>query len=254
MKYDRYKVGGLCKDCKERFRENPMRLLDCTEEKCTQVKKGAPQLLDKLCEVCRSHFKLLLEFLEEMQIPYALNPHLVRGLDYYTRTVFEAYVDEPEKQAVELAAPEVAVPGEVPAVAIEASLVVVPEAPKPAAAPEAGPARRLAVFGGGRYDNLVELVGGKPTPACGGALGLERFIALVREHGKAPTEPKPQVFMVQLGELAKKKSFQIMEELRAAGITMAESLGRDSIRSQLKIGDRVGALYALIIGPKEAPA
>ncbi|RJQ35981.1 histidine--tRNA ligase [Candidatus Parcubacteria bacterium] len=243
--YYRSKVRGLCKDCKERFKENPLRLLDCTEEKCMQVKKGAPQLLDKLCEACRSHFKLLLEFLEELQIPYALNPHLVRGLDYYTRTVFEAYVDEPIKPSAEPISPEAVVPEEKSADE---------EAPAPVEAPklEDKSPRRLAVFGGGRYDNLVELVGGKSTPACGGALGLERFIALVREAGRAPAEEKPNVFLVQLGELARKKSFRIMEELRAAGITMAESLGRDSIRSQLKVGDRVGALYALIIGQKEA--
>ena len=230
--YYRPKARGLCRACRERFRENPLRLLDCTEEKCAVVKKSAPQLLDRLCEACRNHFKLLLEFLEENDIPYVLNPHLVRGLDYYTRTVFEIYVEE--------AAPPAAVPP--------------PPAALPAvAAASTALARRLAVVGGGRYDGLIELVGGRPTPAVGGALGLERLITLIRGGGaKLPPPVKIHVFLVQLGELAKKKSFRVMEELRRAGISAAESLGRDSIRSQLKIADRVGAGYALILGQKEA--
>lgn len=233
--YYRAKVRGLCRDCKERFRDNPMRLLDCTQEKCAQVKKSAPQILDRLCEACRNHFKALLEFLEESGVPYALNPHLVRGLDYYTRTVFETFLTAPAKTAkAEVASPAAApVGGEGTAV-------------------EPG-ARRLAVVSGGRYDGLVELVGGRPTPAVGGAMGLERLIQLIRERtNKIAEPPKPKVFLVQLGELAKKKSFRVMEELRRSGLSMAESLGRDSIRSQLKIADRLGAEFALILGQKEA--
>ena len=245
--YYRSRLRGLCRDCKERFRENPLRLLDCKEEKCVMIRKGAPQLLDKLCEACRNHFRLLLEFLEEMKIPYALNPHLVRGLDYYTKTVFEAFIEEPAKATPPVAEPipesgaEGGVSGTVPPVAA----VEDGHAPTPSA-------KRLAVFGGGRYDTLIELVGGKPTPACGGALGLERFVGIIRDHGKVPLAPKTKVFFVQLGDLAKKKTFHLMEELRHAGISMAESLGRDSIRSQLKSADRVWALYALILGQKEA--
>lgn len=245
--YYRSKIRALCRDCKDRFKENPLRLLDCKEEKCVMVRKGAPQLLDKLCEPCKNHFRLLLEFLEEMKIPYALNPHLVRGLDYYTKTVFEAFIEEPPKEAT-------APVSESAPVGEGAEAVLSASAP-PAEEPEREPAphaKRLAVFGGGRYDNLIELVGGKPTPACGGALGIERFAGLIRDHGKAPETPKPNAFFVQLGDLAKRKSFRLMEDLRHAGISMAESLGRDSIRSQLKVADRVGALYALILGQKEA--
>lgn len=234
----RSRVRGLCRDCKDRFRENPLRLLDCKEEKCSIVKKSSPQFLDRLCEPCRNHFKLLLEFLEEMDVPYALNPHLVRGLDYYTRTVFEVFV--------------------------EGSVVAAPPASNaeptdglatPVSTHDTGrqQVKKLAVLGGGRYDGLIELVGGRATPAVGGALGLDRLAGLLKERNARLLEPsKPEVFLVQLGDLAKKKSFRLMEELRKAGISMAESLGRDSIRSQLKVADRVGASFALILGQKEA--
>ncbi len=238
VQYYRAKVRGLCRDCKDRFRGNPLRLLDCTQEKCRIVKKSAPQLLDRLCEACRGHFKLLLEFLEESGVPYALNPHLVRGLDYYTRTVFETFLDRASTPEIEAAAGAGA------------------DQPLPAVAnpePDAVPPRKLAMVSGGRYDGLVELVGGRPTPAVGGALGLERLVGAIQERKvKVPEPIRPKVFLVQLGDLAKKKSFRIMEELRRSGISMAESLGRDAIRSQLKIADRLGVEFALIIGQKEA--
>ena len=238
--YYRTKVRGLCRDCKDRFRENPLRLLDCTQEKCRIVKKSAPQLLDRLCEACRGHFKLLLEFLEESGVPYALNPHLVRGLDYYTRTVFEMFLEQP-------AVPKEVVRADGGSPAAEAGAELPAEADA-----EAAP-KKLAMTGGGRYDGLIELIGGRPTPAVGGAMGLERLIGVIRERKvKVPEPIRPKVFLVQLGDLAKKKSFRIMEELRRSGISMAESLGRDAIRSQLKIADRLGAEFALIIGQKEA--
>ena len=237
--YYRSKVRGLCRDCKERFRMNPLRLLDCTEEKCVMTKKSAPQILDRLCEACRNHLKLLLEFLEELSVPYVLNPHLVRGLDYYTRTVFEAFLPATEKAGSPTAAGAPEEGGKVPR------------------ANESGqshpPSKNLAIVSGGRYDGLIELVGGRPTPAAGGAMGLERLAQVIRERlTKVPEPAKPKVFLVQLGDLAKKKSFRIMEDLRRAGIAMSESLGRDSIRSQLKIADRLGAEFAIIIGQKEA--
>jgi histidyl-tRNA synthetase len=249
--YYRSRVKGLCRDCKERFVENPIRLLDCAEEKCTMVKKSAPQFLDRLCEGCRTHFKSLLEFLEEVGIPYVLNPHLVRGLDYYTRTVFEMFLEVPIQKPEAVPAPTpIPVPTPVPVIPASEAPVVVVEKP---AEPEPQSFKRLAICGGGRYDNLIELVGGKPTPAVGAAMGMERLVGIIKQRGsKIPETPKPKVFVVQLGELAKKKSLRIMEELRRAGISMAESLGRDAIRSQLKAADRVGAEFALIIGQKEA--
>ncbi|MBI4132728.1 MAG: histidine--tRNA ligase, partial [Candidatus Sungbacteria bacterium] len=196
--YYRSRVRGLCRDCKERFRDNPLRLLDCGEEKCVTVKKNAPQLLDRLCEPCRNHFKLVLEFLDEMKIPYALNPHLVRGLDYYTRTVFETFVEGPSEASK--TSPASSGDG----------------APPPQAAedpPAKLPPKKLAVVSGGRYDDLVALIGGKPTPAVGAAMGLERLLMVIKERrARLPETPKPKVFLVQLGDLAKKKSFRIMEE------------------------------------------
>lgn len=238
--YYRSKIRGLCRDCKDRFKENPLRLLDCKEERCMTFKKSAPQVLDRLCEACRGHFKTLLEFLEESKIPYVLNVHLVRGLDYYTRTVFEFFVEEVPKKESPPAEGEETAAGEERKIEKEA-------------AGPGGPAKKLAIVGGGRYDGLVELVGGRPTPAVGGALGLDRLIEIVKaRRDKVPAPPRHKVFLVQLGDLAKKKSFRIMEELRKAGISAAESLGRDSIRSQLKIADRVGADFSLIFGQKEA--
>lgn len=235
--YYRSKIRGLCRDCKDRFKDNPLRLLDCTQEKCSIVKKSSPQLLDRLCELCRAHLKTLLEFLEEGSVSYVLNPHLVRGLDYYTRTVFETFVSSPLQE--------------------EAKTLDGGSGPETAAEEKSYPKedfqKKLAIVSGGRYDGLIGLVGGKPTPAVGGAFGLERFLSLLKASGVKTTDaPRPKVFIVQLGDLAKKKSLRIMEELRKAGISMVESLGRDSIRSQLKIADRLGAEYALILGQKEA--
>lgn len=244
--YYRSRVRGLCRDCKERFRDNPLRLLDCSEEKCQIVKKAAPQILDRLCEQCRNHLKTVLEFLEESSVPYVLNPHLVRGLDYYTRTVFETFVESaPKKEQPALT--EAGGGGAMPSAETEETNAET----EPRADGEHQ--KRLAIASGGRYDGLVELLGGKPTPAVGAALGLERFIMLVKgQKVRIPESARPKVFLVQLGELAKKKSFRLMEELRHSGIHASESLGRDSIRSQLKVADRVGAPYALILGQKEA--
>ncbi len=242
-RYYRAKVKGLCRDCKDRFSQNPLRLLDCTQEKCVMVKKNAPQFLDHLCERCKRHLALLLEFFEELGIPYVLNPHLVRGLDYYTRTVFEFYLEADVLGGRPL--PAVGEPG--------AHSEGQAEGKQPEKAEVPGEGRRLAICSGGRYDELIELLGGRPTPGVGGALGAERVVALVKHLALRVPEPaKPRVFIVQLGDLAKKKSLKLMEELRRAGIPMAESLGRDSIRSQLKIADRLGVEAALILGQKEA--
>jgi histidyl-tRNA synthetase len=244
--YYRPRLKGLCKDCKERFRQNPLRLLDCKEEKCQIVRQGAPQTVDHLCEECKNHFKLLLEFLDEASIPYLLNPYLVRGLDYYTRTVFEIFADGGEelpRYAGTEAAVETAKDGEAQHGAVENGISDV----------ESPVAGRLALGGGGRYDNLASIIGGKTFPAVGGALGVERLILVLKARGyKAAEPPRPKTFFVQLGELARKKSLPLIEELRKARISVAESLGRDSIKSQLKIADKVGAEFALILGQKEA--
>ncbi|KKS37974.1 MAG: hypothetical protein A3G49_01315 [Candidatus Sungbacteria bacterium RIFCSPLOWO2_12_FULL_41_11] len=255
LQYYRPKAKGLCRDCKRRLKQNPLRILDCKEEKCRIFKKNAPQLLDSLCEACKKHFTSLLEFLDEAGIPYILNPYLVRGLDYYTRTVFEIFTDsdwagelesEKEKGAVLEKVPEKIEEAEKPIVEGEViAEVKIEEKPKAL--------KGIALGSGGRYDNLISLLGGRAEPAVGGALGMERLVALMKSLGlKVPGEPKQRVYFVQLGDMGKKKSFKIFEELRKNGIAVGESLGRDSVKSQLKLADKSGSDISLILGQKEA--
>ncbi len=207
-KYYRAKADHLCLDCKRRIKENILRVLDCKKDKCAEFKSEAPQILDYLCDECKGHFKEVLEFLDELEIPYSLNSSLVRGLDYYTRTVFE----------------------------------IVPEEDK-----------KLSLAGGGRYDDLIKMLGGKDTPACGAGAGIERIISLMKKQEIDLKETKrTDVFVAQIGNLARRKSLKLLEELRKAKIRTEESFGKDSLRAQLARADRVGAHYTLVIGQKEA--
>ncbi|MCX6791026.1 MAG: histidine--tRNA ligase [Candidatus Gribaldobacteria bacterium] len=212
MGYLRSRQTGLCTDCKRRIKKNPLRILDCKEEKCQRIKKGAPQIVDHLCKECHDHFKNLLEFLDEKGLPYNLNPYLVRGLDYYTKTVFEIYEDTEDGKQIG------------------------------------------ALAGGGRYDDLVKMLGGKPTPACGAAAGVERIAAILKQRMKRPIskEKITEVFLAQVGEIAKKKSLKLFEEFREAGVKVGEALHKDSLSAQLKIADRLDVKFVLILGQKEA--
>ncbi|MBI2644436.1 MAG: histidine--tRNA ligase [Candidatus Wildermuthbacteria bacterium] len=217
----RSRQNSLCVDCRRRLKINPLRILDCKEEKCKRVRSQAPQIIDHLCEECKNHFKSLLEFLDEADIPYHLDPYLVRGLDYYTKTVFEVFSD---KIAV----------------------------PQPESGEENQEPVRNALAGGGRYDALVKLYGGKDTPASGAAAGVERIVSLMKQMGTVSLKvQQPKIFLAQLGDLAKKKSLKLMEEFRRANILVAESLGRDSLRSQLGRADKLHVEYTLILGQKE---
>lgn len=209
--YYRNKINRLCKNCKKRFKENPLRLLDCKEENCVTLKASAPNSVDYLDKSCHDHFKLVLEFLDELSLPYILDSYLVRGLDYYTRTVFEI-------------------------------------------APEDVSGNQIALASGGRYDYLVEELGGKSTPAIGGSIGIERVVNEMRrqELKVASLKPKIRVFLAQLGDIAKKKSLKLFGEFRKNNIPVCESFGRDSIKAQLRVAERLGADLALIIGQKEA--
>jgi len=213
VNYFRSRESSLCSECRRRLRYNPLRILDCEEEKCQPVKAQAPQLVDHLCEGCKSHFKAVLEFLDEVELPYRLNPYLVRGLDYYTKTVFEIFEDSEDGQ------------------------------------------RKTALAGGGRFDGLVKLLGGKDTPACGAAIGVERLVQAMKETSKKEAiQPLPaqRVFLAQLGDLAKRKSLKLFEEFRKAKIPVAESFSRDSLKTQLRAADKAGVDYTLILGQKEA--
>jgi histidyl-tRNA synthetase len=209
--YYRPKLKKVCAQCRDRYKRNPLRLLDCKEEVCAEFIKDAPQILDYLDDSSRKHFKDVLEFLDETGVPYNLNPYLVRGLDYYTRTVFEFWPAEDSEIQVSLA-------------------------------------------GGGRYDKLVESLGGPKTPAVGWSIGMERLMAVIKESNvKVPElKKKYKVFFAQLGERAKKKSLLLFEQLRKAGVPVKASFGRDSIKSQLRIANRLGVKYTLIFGQKEA--
>lgn len=210
LAYLRVQQAGLCGQCKTRLRRNPLRVLDCKEEKCQRLAKGAPQIIDQLCVSCHNHFKNVLEFLDELKLPYILNTHLVRGLDYYTKTVFEFV-------------------------------------------PEGKQGSQAALGGGGRYDELVWMLGGKQTPAVGWAAGAERLIDYLKERKiDLGAISRPQVFLAQLGDLGKKKSLVLFEELEKNNLQVAESFSKDSIKAQMKIADQLGAPFALILGQKEA--
>ena len=210
--YFKSRKSSLCSDCQRRLRENPLRILDCKEEKCQRVKAGAPQIIDHLCENCHKHFKEVLEFLDELELPYTLNPYLVRGLDYYTKTVFEIVEKSESGQS-------------------QGSLV-----------------------GGGRYDGLVKILGGRDTSAAGAAGGVDRIMNLLKTRETKPkaTQEEAKIFLAQLGQLAKRKSLKLFEEFRAAKIPVAESFSKDSLRSQLKMADKMGIRWVLIFGQKEA--
>ncbi|MBI5220532.1 MAG: histidine--tRNA ligase [Candidatus Liptonbacteria bacterium] len=207
--YYRTRTDGLCGDCVRRLKTNPLRLLDCKKEDCQKIKADAPNLLNRLCAGCSGHLKSVLEYLDELQIPYELARDLVRGLDYYNRTVFEFEIRE--KGA------------------------------------EAG-----SVCGGGRYDYLAELLGGRPTLAVGWAMSFERLIDVMRAQEVTVSErPTKKVFVVHAGELAKKKALALVEQVRQLGVTASESLARESLKAQLKVADREKASLALIVGQKE---
>ncbi|MFA7170070.1 MAG: histidine--tRNA ligase [Candidatus Paceibacterota bacterium] len=206
------KINKLCVDCKRRLEKNPMRLLDCKEDKCMQVAAGAPQIIDNLCPDCHDHFKSVLEFLDELEISYVLNSNLVRGLDYYTKTVFEIWAEGDDSES-----------------------------------------RQTALGGGGRYDGLVGLLGGEETPAVGFSFGTERVAEKVMKMN-LNLEPKitKDVFLVQLGDLARRKVMKVFDKLIDTDITVGESFGRGSIKSQLRTANKVRAKIALIVGQKEA--
>ena len=212
--YYRGRDKKLCSACQIRIKLNPLRLLDCKEDQCRELGKDVPQILDYLDEDCKKHFKEVLEFLDEIKVPYMMDSRLVRGLDYYTRTAFEIII-EPKDGATN---------------------------------------SPFELGGGGRYDKLVQFMGGPATPATGVALGVERIILAMKEAGIQPPNllPQPKIFIAQLGEKAKRKALMLFEEFRKHGITAKATFGRDSIKSQLKAANRLGIKFTLLIGQKEA--
>ncbi len=200
----------LCRDCQRRLKTRPLRLLDCKQEKCAGMKDSAPIIVDRICNICKKHLKDVLEYLDEISLPYTLNPYLVRGLDYYNRTVFEIFSES----------------------------------------------SAIALGSGGRYDYLSEMLGGKKTFAVGGSVGVERLVETMKSQGilggqRPGQKSDAKVFLVHIGEEAKKKNLVLLESLREAGIKTMEMFGRESLGSQMKAADKERAALALIMGQKE---
>lgn len=215
VNYYKKHLETLCKDCHDRIKNNPLRLLDCKQEQCQPLKENAPSSLSFLSNDARHHFKEVLQYLEEMGIPYRVNNSLVRGQSYYTRTVFEVIkidIDENGKE------------------------------------------KEITITGGGRYDNLARMMGSKKdVPAIGSGLSMERIMLFPECKSIMPRIMKPpKVYFIQLGFEAKLKSLCIMEILRKARIPVHQSLSKDSLGAQLAIAEKMSIPYCIIFGQKEA--
>lgn len=198
----------LCPTCQDRLDRNPMRILDCKSPICSEIAKGAPVVLDYLCDECREHFEKVKKYLEVQNIEYTVNPKIVRGLDYYTKTVFEFVSNSIGAQGT--------------------------------------------VCGGGRYDGLVDSLGGPKTPSLGFGMGLERLMLLMEtQNCNFPEAGKPDLFIVALGEKATLKAVELCKDMRDEGFTALMDLNQRSVRAQMKYADKLGARYNIVIGDNE---
>ena len=199
----------LDEDAKRRLHTNPLRILDTKNPRMQAMCEAAPKLMDCLGVESRTHFEKLCQLLTDAGIAYIINHRLVRGLDYYNRTVFEWVTTKLGAQGT--------------------------------------------IAGGGRYDTLVERLGGEVTPACGFAIGLERVFLLMQEYGVTASN-SPDIYLVNVGELAEQKAFMMAETLRSAGLSVVLHAGGGSFKSQMKKADRSGARFAAILGDDEVAA
>ena len=198
----------LCPTCQERLEKNPMRILDCKSPICQEIGKDAPVVTDFLCEDCSGHFEKLREYLSVMGIEYEINPKIVRGLDYYTRTVFEFICSDLGAQAT--------------------------------------------VCGGGRYDGLIEQLGGKPTPALGFGMGLERLILTMEKQGCDFMEAKKcDLYIAPMSEDAASKAMAIASALRNEGFFVEYDLIGRGLKAQMKYADKIGARFVIVLGSDE---
>lgn len=201
-------LDKLCYDCKSRYEKNPLRLLDCKEEECKKINADAPSMLDYLCEDCKNHFEQVKTYLQNAGVEYTIDPRIVRGLDYYTRTVFEFVSTSIGAQGT--------------------------------------------VCAGGRYDGLIEQLGGNPTPAVGFAAGIERLLIVMQACGaKFPEEPKPTVYLAGMDEECRAKAFSLAYALREVGVSAEIDHMERSIKAQFKYADKIGAKYVAVIGGNE---
>jgi len=197
----------LCEDCRRRLETNPLRILDCKVKGCREIAARAPRMIDSLCPGCSRHLGEVRESLDAVGVPYIINPGIVRGLDYYTRTVFEITTEELGSQN--------------------------------------------AVAAGGRYDGLVEELGGPRTPAVGFAVGMERLILLHQMAFPEGFGKEITVFIAHMGEEARKRAFSLASELRDRGVAAETDYGDKSLKSQMKRADKSGARFTFIIGGDE---
>ncbi|MBE7087839.1 MAG: histidine--tRNA ligase, partial [Clostridiales bacterium] len=204
----RANLDSLCPLCRERFEKNPLRILDCKNDDCKKITSSAPVILDYLCDECDSHFEKLKGLLDLAGVSYKVNPMIVRGLDYYTKTVFEFVSENIGAQGT--------------------------------------------VCGGGRYDGLIEQLGGNSTPGIGWAMGIERLLLLLESVGvKIPNQNRVKLYIAPMGEAESQKAFTIASELRKAGIVTEIDHMNRGVKAQFKYADKIGAEYVLVIGSNE---
>ena len=198
----------LCDTCKSRLERNPLRILDCKSPICQGFAKDAPKLIDHICEECSTHFEGVKARLDALNIPYVINPDIVRGLDYYTRTVFEFVAEDIGAQST--------------------------------------------VCGGGRYDGLVEELGGPATPGIGFAMGIERLI-LTLESKNILTDmtTKPDIYISNIGDAADLEAEKLVFELRSVGLVAEKDRIGRSLKAQMKYADKIGAAYTIVLGDDE---
>lgn len=205
--FERYQ-SDLCETCRGRLDRNPMRILDCKSPVCSKIAADAPKILDYLCDDCRAHFDAVQQYLNAMQIDFTVNPEIVRGLDYYTRTVFEFVSNEIGAQGT--------------------------------------------VCGGGRYDGLLEELGGKPMPACGFGMGMERLLLLMdAQNTPFPERKGCDIYFASMGEKANLEAARLALDLRNEGLSAQfDTVGR-GLKAQMKYADKLGALYTVVLGDNE---
>ncbi len=198
----------LCETCQTRLDKNPMRILDCKSEICSKIAEGAPKITDYLCDECKEHFVQVQRFLDVADVPYVVNPTIVRGLDYYTKTVFEFVSDSIGSQGT--------------------------------------------VCGGGRYDGLIEELGGKPLPSLGFAMGMERLLMVMENQGiEIPKPDGCAIYIATMGEKAQEKAFQLVKEIRECGEHAETDIVGRGLRAQMKYADKIGAEFSMVIGEDE---
>ena len=206
--YCKSKEDSLCPTCKERTEKNPMRVLDCKVPDCKEVLEDAPFILDYLCDDCKEHFEGVCNRLLLMGIPFNINPRIVRGLDYYTRTVFEFVSNEIGSQGT--------------------------------------------VCGGGRYDGLIEQIGGPKASGLGFAVGINRLILLMEaQNTEFMPDTKCELYIAPMGEKASKKAVAIADLLRKEGFYVETDLMGRSLKAQMKYADKIGAMFSTVIGDDE---